>query len=224
MIQVKEVGKSKIAAKQIVKLKAYADGSRYPGASSFKILLNTNYAITTDEDGYIEPALKNRLSILPFPKPMDNTDPRVFSFEDTFFEQERPLIILKALRAFSNVLRNNNRFSYEFQPNVYVFDKDVQEQSNYPLDNIDFSNPPPLTPSRQTQFEQLMRQLFSLSDDVNPDMTVKNIMALVNGYMPNEFKDEASAGKRIREFFGNDNLKSKRNSEGITCYNLILNG
>ena len=224
LIQIKELDKNKIAAKQIVKLKAYADGSRYPGASSFKILLNTNYAITTDEDGIIEPALRNRLSILPFPKPMDNTDPRVSSFEDVFFEKERPFIILKALRAFSNVLRNNNRFSYEFPPNVYVFDKDVQEQPTYQADTIDISSLPPATPSRQTQFKQLMDKLFSLCDDVNPDMTVKTIMEIVNHYMPGEFKDEASAGKRIRDFFGSDNLKSKRNAEGATCYNLILQG
>ena len=224
LIQIQELGKNKIAAKQIVKLKAYADGSRYPGASSFKILLNTNYAITTDEDGIIEPALRNRLSILPFPKPMDNTDPRVFSFEDVFFEKERPFIILKAFRAFSDVLRNNNRFSYEFPPNVYVFDKDVQEQPTYQANTIDISSTPPATPSRQTQFKQLMNQLFTLCDEVNPDMTVKTIMDIVNHYMPGEFKDEASAGKRIRDFFGSDNLKSKRNAEGATCYNLILQG
>lgn len=224
LIQIKELDKNKIAAKQIVKLKAYADGSRYLGASSFKILLNTNYPITTDDDGIIEPALRNRLSILPFPKSMDNTDPRVSSFEDLYFEKERPFIILKALRAFSDVLRNNNRFSYEFPPNVYVFDKDVQEPPTYQADTIDISSLPPATPSRQTQFKQRMNQLFTLSDDVNPDMTVKTIMGIVNHYMPGEFKDEASAGKRIRDFFGSDNLKSKRNAEGATCYNLILQG
>ena len=222
LIQIQELGKNKIAAKQIVKLKAYADGSRYPGASSFKILLNTNYPITTDEDGNIEPALRNRLSILPFPKPMDNIDPSVSSFEELYFEKERPLIIFKALRAFANVLRNNNRFSYEFPPNVYVFDKDVQEQPTHQADTIDISSLPPATPSRQTQFKQLMNQLFTLCDDVNPDMTVKNIMGIVNHCMPGEFKDEASAGKRIRDFFGSDNLKSKRNAEGATCYNLAL--
>ena len=171
LIKIQELGKNKIAAKQIVKLKAYAAGSRYPGASSFKILLNPNYAVTTDDDGIIELALKSRLSILPFPKPMDNTDP--------------------------------------FLPNVYVFDKDVQEQPIYQADTIDISSLPLATPSRQTQFKQLMNQLFILCDDVNPDM-------------PGEFKDEASAGKRIRDLFSNDNLKSKRNAEGATCYNLVL--
>ncbi len=67
LIQIQELGKNKIAAKQIVKLKAYADGSRYPGASSFKILINTNYAITTDEDGIIEPALKKPAFHTSFP-------------------------------------------------------------------------------------------------------------------------------------------------------------
>ena len=67
-----------------------------------------------------------------------------------------------------------------------------------------------------------MNQLFTLCDDVNPDMTVKTIMGIVNHYMHGEFKDEASAGKRICDFFSNDNLKSKRNAEGATCYNLAL--
>ncbi len=222
LIQVQELSKNKITAKQIAKLKAYADGSCLQGASSFKILINTNYAITTDENGNIEPALKNRLYIIPFPKPMNNTDPKVTLFEDESFEKEKPLIIYKGLRAFSKVLKNNNKFSHEFEPNEFVYKENLEEQDFNDTSITGISVQQLINPSKQTQFEQFMNQLFALSEDVNLDMTVKNVMNIVNYYIPNEFKDEASAGKRIHDFFGNDKIKSKRNKDGIMCYNLIL--
>ena len=220
LLYVKELGKNKIPAKQIVKLKAFADGSSVPDTFSFKILLNTNYAIITDENDTIEPALKNRLSILPFPKPMSNSDPRVACFEDVYFEDEKLGIITKALQAFSNVLKNK-KFSHEFEPNVYVHNEESQKQTS--LDE-EFSNDNTLsneiTKTKQTQLEQIMNELFEFTDKVNPNMTTKNIFKIINHQIPNEFKDEASAGKRIHKIFG-DKIKSDRKN-GETCYNLQL--
>ena len=82
--------------------------------------MNTNYPIYNDEEGSIEPALRNRLSTLPFPRPMKNSDPDVSCFEDVHFENEKLGIIIWALDAFSHVLNNNNRFYKEFEPNIYV--------------------------------------------------------------------------------------------------------
>lgn len=220
LLYVKELVKNKIPAKQIVKLKAFADGSSAPDSFSFKILLNTNYAIITDENGTIELALKNRLSILPFPKSMSNTDPRVACFEDVYFEDEKLGIIIKALHAFSNVLKNK-KFSHEFEPNVYVHNEESQKQTSLDEEfsnNNTFSND--IIKTNQNQIEQIMNELFEFTDEVNPNMTTKNILKTINHRIPNEFKDEASAGRRIRKIFG-DKIKSDRKN-GETCYNLKL--
>lgn len=65
-----------------------------------------------------------------------------------------------------------------------------------------------------------MNELFELTDEINPNMTTKNILKTINHRIPNEFKDEASAGRRIHKIFGNK-IKSDR-INGETCYNLKL--
>jgi len=220
LILIQELGKNKISSKQIVKLKAFADGGQLPGALSAKILANTNYAITTDENGNIEQALKNRLSITPFQKSMDNIDYDVSSFEDCHFEKEKLGIILKALLLFSEALRNK-KFHHEFKPNVYVYKEELQKQTS--LDE-EFSNDNTLsngiTKTKQNQIEQIMNELFEFTDKINPNMTTKNILKTINHRIPNEFKDKASAGRRIHKIFG-DKIKSDR-INGKTCYNLKL--
>lgn len=221
LIHVKELGKNKIPAKQIAKLKAFADGSSLPAASSFKIVMTTNYAISTDDNGIIEPALKNRLSVIPFSKAMDNSDPDVSCFEDIYFEREKPHIILKALYYFSKVLKNNNKFSVIFEPNTYIegtTDSQILSEQNI-AEKIDSLKIPP---NRRVQFHQTIQHIFSTTegDVINPDMNVKKIIDIVNQIFPNEFKDEASAGKRLREIFG-EKLKHER-IDGKTCYNLVF--
>ena len=220
LILIQELGKNKISSKQIVKLKAFADGSHLPGALSAKILANTNYAITTDENGNIEQALKNRLSITPFPKSMDNIDDDVSSFEDCYFEKEKLGIILKALLIFSEAF-HNKKFSHKFKPNLYVHNEESQKRTS--LDE-EFSNNNTLsneiTKTNQNQLEQIMNELFEFTNEINPDMTIKSIVKIVNHCIPNEFKDESSAGRRIHKIFG-DKIKSDR-INGKTCYNLKL--
>lgn len=221
LIHVKELGKNKIPAKQIAKLKAFADGSSLPAASSFKIVMTTNYAIFTDDNGGIEPALRNRLSVVPFPKPMDNSDPDVSCFEDVHLEKEKNDIILKALYFFHQVLSNSNKFSDVCEPNACTEAmNDLQGLSEQDITNkINNIN---LPISIKTQLFHTMHHIFSTTegDVINPDMNVKNIIDIVNQLFPNEFKDEASAGKRLREIFG-EKLKHER-IDGKTCYNLVF--
>ena len=223
LVYVKEMGKNKMTAKQIAKLKSFADGSCLPEATSFKILLNTNYPIVTGDNSSLEPALVNRLSVLPFQKVMDNIKPEVTSFEDVHFEQEKPAIVIKALRAFSSVLRNKNQFSAQFEPNSCIEDDDQKsvvtlsdtERQNFSdaVKNSDINT--------QIKLTQLFNEMLQLTEDVNPEMTTGLIFQAVNKVLHGALKDSASSGKRLNQHFG-EKLKTSRNNRGETCYNLKL--
>lgn len=223
LVYVKEVGKNKLSAKQIVKLKAFADGSNLREANSFKILLNTNYPIITGDNFSLEPALVNRLSVLPFPKAMDNVNPAVASFEDVYFENEKPAIILKALLAFSKVLNNKNQFSSQFEPNVCV--EDDGQQIPFSLSDSDRQNISDalqtLENRTQPSLSSLFDQIFLVTENVNPDMTTNSIFLAINQTFPNALKNLASTGKLLSHHFGTK-LKTDRNSKGETCYNLAF--
>ena len=223
LVYVKEVGKNKLSAKQIVKLKAFADGSNLREANSFKILLNTNYPIVTGDNSALEPALANRLSVLPFPKAMDNINPAVASFEDVFFEREKPAIILKALLAFSNVLNNKNLFSSQFEPNVCF--EDDRQQISFSLSDSERQNfsaaLKTLENRAQPSLASLFDQIFLVTENVNPDMTTDSIFLAINQISPHSLKNPASTGKLLSHHFGNK-LISGRNNKGKTCYNLTF--
>lgn len=223
LVYIKEVGKNKLPAKQIVKLKAFADGSDLRDANAFKILLNTNYPIVTGDNLSLEPALANRLSVLPFPKSMDNVDPAVASFEDVYFEKEKPDIILKALLAFSNVLKNKNNFSFNFEPNVCIEDYGQQIPSYLSdTERQNFSNVfQTLKNNAQPKISQLLDEYFQTVENVNPEITTNVIFQAINKILPNALKDSASTGKRLSQHFG-EKLKTSRNNQGETCYNLAF--
>ena len=221
LVYVKEVGKNKLPAKQIAKLKAFADGSNLQEANAFKILLNTNYPIITGDNLSLEPALVNRLSVLPFPKAMDNVNPAVASFEDVHFEQEKTAIILKALRAFSKVLNNQNQFSSQFEPNICI--EDDGQQISHSLSDTErqnfFDAVKSLEDNTQLKLTQLFNEMFQITDDINPEMTIGLILQAVNRTLPDTLKDLASSGKRLTQHCG-ERLKKTRNNRGEVCYNL----
>ena len=221
LVYVKEVGKNKLPAKQIAKLKSFADGSCLPEATSFKILLNTNYSIITGDNSALEPALAYRLSVLPFPKAMDNVNPAVASFEDMYFEKEKPHIILKSLLAFSGVLNKKNKFSSQFEPNSCIEDDDQKnvstlsdtERQNFSeiANNLDINT--------QLKLTQLFNEMFQLTENINPDMPIGLILQSVNIALPGALKDANSGGKRLKQHFG-EKLKKTRNNRSEICYNL----
>ena len=223
ILYIQELGKNKLPAKQIAKLKAFADGSHLPGASSFKILLNTNYPIRTGDNNTLEPALANRLAILPFPKAMDNSDPIVAAFEDLHLEKEKSAIIVKALMDFRKVMLNNNQFSTACPINACVEEDDFQT-SQYLSDTEreKFIAKATETPAPNNfKLKQLLDEMFLLTNSANPVMTPEHIMALINDTIPDALKDAASTGKILNRHFG-DKLQPKRIC-GNTCYNLMYN-
>ena len=219
LVLIKELSKNKLYAKQIATLKALSDGSA--DTAFTKILMSTNYPIYTDEDGSIEPALRNRLSILPFPQPMKNSDPDVSCFEDVHFEHEKLGIIITALHFFSEVLKNNNKFHKDFEPNICV---DAENEGRF--GDKEGVQPVVKASNRQsTSPEEIIKQLFELRDKVNEEMTAECIMNAVNNFSP---KDETrisrkeEVGKKIGAVFGKE-LKSQR-IKGVMCYNLNWKG
>lgn len=215
LILIKELSKNRLYAKQIATLKALSDGSS--DTAFTKILMSTNYPIYTNEGGTIEPALRNRLSTLPFPRPMMNSDPDVSCFEDVHFENEKLGIIIWALGAFSQVLNDNNRFYKEFEPNIYVDAEHDQDQFG---DKEEFqSNTNHSTES--TSVENIIKKLFNLNNKENEEMTAECIMNAVNGSLPMDqtrISRSEEVGKVLRKIFGKE-LKSCR-IKGVTCYNL----
>ena len=99
LIYIDEASDKKILPAQASTLKTIASGCRRA-----KILIGTNHALYTGNDGFVEPALLNRFAVLPFEKAMSNTDPNVSAFEDVFFEKEKKFIIKKSLLRFQRML------------------------------------------------------------------------------------------------------------------------
>lgn len=216
LVLIKELDKNKLHAKKIATLKALSDGSTHTAFT--KVLMSTNYPIYTDEGGSIELALRNRLSTLPFPKPMMNSDLDVSCFEDVHFENEKQGIIIWALQAFSEVLNNNNKFYKDFEPNICVNaeneDQFGDEEGVQPVVK-DYGR-------RVISTKEIIEQLFDLSDEVNEEMTAKLIMDAVNNFSPEDktrVKQEAVVRGKLGEVFGKEELKSRR-IKGNTCYNL----
>lgn len=218
LILIKELSKNKLYAKQITTLKALSDGSS--DTAFTKILMSTNYPIYTDEGSTIEPALRNRLSTLPFPKPMKNSDPDVSCFEDVHFENEKLGIIIFALGYFSKVLNDNNKFYKEFKPNSW-FDPENEQETSTEEESQLYANE--LTKPITT--DEILELLFKTVNKVNEEMTAEYIMDAVNNYSPKDkprISREAEVGKVLGKFFGKE-LKSCR-IKGVTCYNLNRKG
>ena len=202
LILIRELSKNKLYAKQIAILKALSDGSA--DTAFTKILMSTNYPIYTDENGSIEPALRNRLSI------------DVSCFEDVHFENEKLGIIIWALEAFSQVLNNNNRFYKEFEPNSCVNAENKQEispeEESQPYEN---DSTKPITT------DEILELLFKIVDEVNEEMTAECIMDAVNNFSPKDqtrISRKKEVGKVLGKFFG-EKLKHRR-IKGVMCYNL----
>lgn len=224
LINVSELGTNKLSSKQIVNIKAFADGSRNtPGSSSFKLIMTTNHKITTGEGDVVEPAIKNRLLVIPFPVSIDfnKADPRIQALTDVYFQKELRGIILKALIAYSEVLNNNGQFCANYEVNAVV---------DPPMENTDGLNPKerevlyngigqPMIP--YNALNEIFQTAFIITEEVNPAMTTKVVMNTVNQVRAGLLQNEASTGRKLQEFFG-EALKTSR-INGNTCYNLEFN-
>ena len=210
IVNIKEMANKPLCSKQIAYLKGYADGAGTSNAAKFKILVGTNYILASGDKGVLESALRNRFIVLPFPYAMTNTDPRVSSFEDVFFESEKPLIARKALAAFSEVLRNDGRFCVEPEINKYIADVAVRprnKSSNSTIETI-----------------SILNKIFTVGDDYNMELTPQDILDKLKEIDPDSTLFDnmtTSTLSRILRYELKDRLKSKR-INNTTRYNLFL--
>ena len=208
LVYIKEAANKKISSKQIVYLKGYADGGRSVNRATFKILVGTNYKLTTGEADELEPALRNRFITLPFPNVMKNDDERVASFEDVFFEIEKPYIARKALEAFSEVLRDDGKFCCDPEINRYI-DLGVNDISGGE------------SPTKQDAMSTV-EQYFDVGDTLNLQLSGQEILERLKEADPANFREmsPASLSRML-----NDGLKGKLMSKrikNVTRYNLFF--
>ena len=221
LIHIQELGSNKLASKQITSIKAFVDGShRKNGSSSFKLIMTTNNKVITGNDGFIESALKNRLLVIPFPKAVDfdNADPNIQALGDVHFDLERRSIILKALQAYTEVIRNNGKFCCNYEVNAVI---DNPEKSSETLTNNERTSLATIIneqPAMQPAIDEIFDKCFILLDHINPEMTTEVIMDVVNSVRNGLLANSASTGRKLQEHFG-DSLKLGR-PHGVTAYNL----
>ena len=193
LIYIDEASDKKILPAQASSLKVIANGCRRA-----KIIIGTNHALYTGDNGFVEPALLNRFAVLPFEKPMENTDPNVSAFEDVFFEKEKNSIIKKSLLRFRNMLARGF-FCKEFPLNdVITVEKTIDEKDEQ-LRNFLFGN-------------------YEITSAIMPETTADSIAAQVNRVLRGVVKNNASLGKKLSEIYG-DKLQSQHLSRGMS-YNL----
>ena len=193
LIYIDEASDKKILPAQASTLKTIASGCRRA-----KILIGTNHALYTGNDGFVEPALLNRFAVLPFEKAMTNTDPNVSAFEDVFFEKEKNSIIKKSLLRFQRMF-SRGLFCRNFAINEVItveknFDEKDEQLRNFLLEN------------------------YEITSEVIPETTAQNIAMQVNLILPGVVKNNATLGKKLAEIYG-DKLQSQHLSRGM-AYNL----
>ena len=217
---IKDCSRHKLRDKQISYLKSFADGGRLQNSAVFKILICTNYPIVTDDNNFLEPALKNRFITLPFPAAMENSSEEVANFEEFYFEKEKDGIIKKALESFSEVLNSGGKFAVDYPINEIVEatseiemldDEEIcaiqQEVANVNIKKADDS---------YDRIKQVINEKFVFTDECK--MKAEEVFYYLSYCLPNDVKDKASLGRKLSTIF-NGTLKSTRNSEN-TFYNL----
>lgn len=193
LIYIDEASDKKILPAQASSLKTIANGCRRA-----KILIGTNHALYTGDNGFIEPALLNRFAVLPFEKPMENTNPNVSAFEDVFFEKEKNAIVKKSLLRFQKML-SRGFFCKEFRVNeIITVEKTIDEKDE--------------------QLQKILFENYELVSEIIPETTAQSISTQVNLILPGVVKNNATLGKKLSEIYGNK-LQSQHLSKGM-AYNL----
>lgn len=206
LVYIRDAADKKMAAVPCSNLKGFADGSDLNDSAAFKILICTNNKLTTNADGYLPPSLINRFAVLPFPKPMDNTNEHIVNFENYYFEREKNQILNKAFRAFQKVFFNKGIFSTTVTINSCVETNDVQNEQT--TDNV-FS-----------KLDYILNLLFVTTDQPDPQMTTARIIGVLNQLDHSLTISPEGLGRILRNHF-DENLKPSRNSSGI-YYNLAF--
>ena len=201
LIYIDEAANKKILPTQASMLKTIANGCRRA-----KILIGTNHALVTGDNGFVEPALLNRFAPLTFGKVMDNSDPDVAAFEDVYLEKEKPAIIKKSLRFFQKIVSSGSKhFTYEFPVNEVVSTND-----NATPDSM-----------ANEQLLDFLYETYEITEEPIPETTTDVIFQEINQKFPGVIKNNATLGRKLSEIYG-ARLKTQHLSKGM-IYNLKKN-
>lgn len=195
-----------VAPKQRSFLKSYGDSGYDEEEPTYKILVCTNHAICTGDNGYVEKPLKNRCVVLSFPREMDNSNPLVENFEELYLDKELPAIVFACLRAYSNVLRNGGQFSGSCELNAVVEPNEETTPQEVPkADDKD-------------SLEHLLDRCFEPCAEADKAMNSGRILQILQSVDPSLQVSAEALGSVIKEHF-RDSYNAKRTSAGMV-YNL----
>ena len=201
--------------------------------SSFKILLCTNYPIFYKTEDGRDYSMDNRIVLLPFAKDLkaasklDNGLDFLVRYIQEGFEQEKPVIAMKALLHFKEVIDNNREFTIRYPLNEYVvvskLDR-VNVGSNPSEENV--KNCIEIRLNRQTisdrnpQLLNFLKENFELSENEEECITADQILSCIRHSMPDTNGRVNEVGKPVKAVFGEECCLGKVN--GKTCYRLKL--
>ena len=195
-----------VAPKQRSFLKSYGDAGYDDAEPTYKVLICTNNAIYTGENGFVEKPLLNRVVVLSFPKEMDNDDPIVANFEELHLEKELPAIVLGCLRAYSAVLRNGGHFSGSCELNAVVEPNGEITQQEEPRSDI------------KATVKKVLDRCFEPCNEADSEMTTTKILQIVQSFDRSLQASPECVGRILKEHYG-DRLVSRRMAAGM-CYGL----
>ena len=214
-------------------LKTRSSGISRVKESSFKILLCTNYPVLYRTEDGRDYSMDSRIVLLPFVKDLkasskiDNgLDFLVQHIQGEVFEQEKPLIAMKALGYFREVLTNNREFMIQYPLNKYVVlskldrvnvggnpaEENVKNCIEIRLNKQSISDKNPI-------LMNFLRENFELSNDERDYMTAEQILSYIRQAMPSTNGRVNEVGKPIKAVFGEECCLGKR-ADGKICYKL----
>lgn len=224
LVCINDSADKKVASVQASYLKSFADGSssRNVLSNATKILIATNHALTSGENGYLEPALENRFLVVPFAKAMDNQD-EVFDYESSYFEYEREGIIKKSLEAFSAVVASGRRFSCNPQVNAVIqVEKTLLDYATAERDKVReivLNGVSAVDLGTKLKVKKILLDMFEITTDINYSINTNAIVEDLLKIDAGLTITNNLLGKILKETFG-EQLKDKRQNGGVKCYNL----
>ena len=217
LIVIEEAPEKKISPDAASQLKILSSGDE---DINVRMIIETNHPLYTNDDGTIEKALESRILWVPFEEAMDNSDPEIIAFEDTYLETEIDGIIKESLAAFGVVLNNGGKFSYEFPINSGLNNQSAQskisEKERENMENIisqQESKP-------YTKIETVIDGLFVQTAEANPEVTTNYIADYINQVNPAIKTSPELVGNALKNLYG-EKLAKGRNSAG-NFYGLTL--
>lgn len=181
LVYIDETADLPISPKQMEALKTFSRGSNAPDSVPFKILICTNYKITTEgtKNIGIDSTLKSRIVVLPCSVELsDRTYIKNYTKSGGQFEKERGLIAKKALTLFHKYYENDYSFVGDFKINECI-ETNLENDSNEDITEKTNTN----AYSTENQYTPLEQSLIdNLEYDTNAKTTLDEIRTILGDF------------------------------------------